>query len=104
MKKQLSNEKNSEQKKKSNEEKTSDPTCHKQRESKLYFQIDRPSGFHNSLWKVPKTCSHNCELNMMFCCIDHQESVRMQGFAIKQKDDQPLKATQAEAETGLEWP
>ena len=106
---ELRNEKNSEQKKKSNEEKTSAPKCHKQRESKLYLfffgkwlaDSDQSSGFHNSLWEVPKTCSHKCELNMMFCCIDHKESVRIQDFAIKQKDDEPLKATQGHS--SFDW-
>ena len=76
---------------------------------------DRSSGFHNSNWKVPKTCSHNCELNMMFCCIDHKESVRIQDFAIKQRTishSRPLKATQGHSRplklwlalSGLEWP
>ena len=71
-------------------------------ESGWLIQIDLVDFTIRSLWKVPKTCSYNCELNMMFCGIDHKESVKIQNFAIKQKDDQPLKATQAL--TGLEWP
>ena len=54
---------------------------------KVLADSDRSSGFHNSLWKVPKTvtCSHSCEVNMMFCCIDHEESVKIQYFSYQTK-------------------